>query len=682
MFLQCSRRRGAASASITDISRCDDLQAAATLSRNVTTAANRVPKTSTVGLPSASTEFMLDQTMRRTFATSAAAAAQRNVAAATDAPRVPIIHWFRTDLRLDDNSAFAAAAEMAQKSGRPLVPCYIINPDNFGDNKCHVPGKRYSDVSTIGDVPKIGKFRARFILDCVEDLREQLDDAGYGLLVATGSPESVFTTLIGKRNAKDNVTGEGEGKGAAGGTGTRKARADHAQTHAESEGSQRSDRAGDSAGGDGAREAEARHEIFCNYEIGLRDPESWYDVDATFNAHWGPTLYHIDDLSEHPYNMGLKGNFKMFMAYVQQIEHVREPVGPIGKGDAPTLTAKERDNLEGDGFSFSNIGLPSLHDLGLEEPVVDVRRVVQRRGGETSGLERMNEYLYEGNDLPTYWHTREQFGKLNSGSRLSAYIAQGCISPRRLYGELHRWEEEKRWLNFPEDLDGLKGLIDDDGTVPMIEAPRKIPGKSVDLLSKQLLWRDFYHFVAMDFDKKLFELGGFTTKTTGWNLNEEYIEAWKTGTTGYPLVDANMRELLATGFMSSRGRMLVASFLALDLKVDWRVGAEYFESMLIDHDISTNWGNWLNSAGLTGTTKGRPNKLNPISQARKFDKSGEYVKMWIPELANVPKPFLFEPWKMNSDQHGKYRSEAYPAPIVVRARPEDGPTPRKIAKSA
>ena len=97
----------------------------------------------------------------------------------------------------------------------------------------------------------------------------------------------------------------------------------------------------------------------------------------------------------------------------------------------------------------------------------------------------------------------------------------------------------------------------------MIEAPRKIPGKSVDLLSKQLLWRDFYHFVAMDFDKKLFELGGFTTKTTGWNLNEEYIEAWKTGTTGYPLVDANMRELLATGFMSSRGRMLVASFLAL-----------------------------------------------------------------------------------------------------------------------
>ena len=113
MFLQCSRRRGAASASITDISRCDDLQAAATLSRNVTTAANRVPKTSTVGLPSASTEFMLDQTMRRTFATSAAAAAQRNVAAATDAPRVPIIHWFRTDLRLDDNSAFAAAAEMA-----------------------------------------------------------------------------------------------------------------------------------------------------------------------------------------------------------------------------------------------------------------------------------------------------------------------------------------------------------------------------------------------------------------------------------------------------------------------------------------------------------------------------------------------------------------------------------------
>ena len=118
---------------------------------------------------------------------------------------------------------------------------------------------------------------------------------------------------------------------------------------------------------------------------------------------------------------------------------------------------------------------------------------------------------------------------------------------------IQRYEEEKRWLNFPEDLDGLKGIIDDDGTVTMKKAPSKNPDKSIKLINKQLLWRDFYHFVAMDADDKLFKVEGFTTKSTGWNLNDEYIAAWKTGNTGYPIVDANMRELSATGFMSGRG---------------------------------------------------------------------------------------------------------------------------------
>lgn len=364
------------------------------------------------------------------------------------------------------------------------------------------------------------------------------------------------------------------------------------------------------------------------------------------------------------------------MSYIQQVSHIREPTGPVAKGDAPVLTADERKALEGDTMSFS--AFPALQDLGLDECPVDDRRVIMRGGGETAGMERINEYLFEENHLPTYWHTREQFGKVNSGSRLSPWLAQGCISPRRLYGECVRYEQEKRWQNFPEnDREGEGESRKADGSAPAKKLLFKKPGKSIDLLTSQLLWRDFYHFLAMDADDRLFELGGFTTKVSGWNRNEEYIEAWKTGKTGYPLVDANMRELAATGFISSRGRSVVASFLALDLKVDWRIGAEYFESTLVDHDVSTNWGNWLNSAGLTGQTKGRPNKMNSVSQARKFDKHGDYVKRWVTELANVPYPYYFEPWKLSKEEHAQYGSEAYPA-ALVDATVEKKAEPRKM----
>ena len=133
--------------------------------------------------------------------------------------------------------------------------------------------------------------------------------------------------------------------------------------------------------------------------------------------------------------MNLKGNFKRFLGHVKDVDGVHATIAPVVKGDAPALTAGERAALvaagggEGSGtptggtadgaadsirFSFSNDALPTLQSLGLDEPVYDDRRVVRRRGGETAGLERMEEYLFEGNHLPTYWHTREQFGKVRA----------------------------------------------------------------------------------------------------------------------------------------------------------------------------------------------------------------------------------------------------------------------------
>mmetsp|Transcript_15137 Transcript_15137/g.23033 ORF Transcript_15137/g.23033 Transcript_15137/m.23033 type:complete len:402 (+) Transcript_15137:3-1208(+) len=125
-----------------------------------------------------------------------------------------------------------------------------------------------------------------------------------------------------------------------------------------------------------------------------------------------------------------------------------------------------------------------------------------------------------------------------------------------------------------------------------------------------------------------------------------------------------MRELAATGFMSNRGRQNVCSFLAIDMNTDWRYGADYFESELLDYDVYSNWGNWCAGAGMTG---GRLNRFNIVKQSKDYDQHGEYVKHWIPELKNVPTQYVHEPWKLSNEQQtdfGVRLGVDYPNPLV------------------
>jgi len=157
-----------------------------------------------------------------------------------------------------------------------------------------------------------------------------------------------------------------------------------------------------------------------------------------------------------------------------------------------------------------------------------------------------------------------------------------------------------------------------------------------------------------------------------WGHYEKSIEAWKEGRTGYPLVDANMRELAATGFMSNRGRQNVASFFAIDMNQDWRYGADYFESTLMDYDVHSNWGNWCAAAGMTG---GRLNRFNIFKQSKDYDALGEYVRLWPPELKNVPTEFVHSPWRMTQFQQMEYGVRLgvdYPNPIVPPTAPSNG----------
>jgi deoxyribodipyrimidine photo-lyase len=179
----------------------------------------------------------------------------------------------------------------------------------------------------------------------------------------------------------------------------------------------------------------------------------------------------------------------------------------------------------------------------------------------------------------------------------------------------------------------------------------------------ELLWRDFFNFLFVRYGRKMFLVGGFANYRWSWKKDMVLFKLWKEGRTGHPLVDANMRELAATGFMSNRGRQNVASFLTQNLGVDWRLGAEYFEAMLNDYDVHSNWANWLFAAGITGQ---RINVFNITKQSNDYDPQGKYIKHWLPELKDVPLQYLFQPSRMPLDAQqacGCVIGQDYPSPV-------------------
>jgi deoxyribodipyrimidine photo-lyase len=173
---------------------------------------------------------------------------------------------------------------------------------------------------------------------------------------------------------------------------------------------------------------------------------------------------------------------------------------------------------------------------------------------------------------------------------------------------------------------------------------------------RQLCWRDFhYQLHAADPSISTRDL---RSRGDVWRDDPDALAAWKEGCTGYPIVDAGMRQLLAEGTMHNRARLVTASFLTKHLYLDWRLGASHFGRHLVDGDVASNAGNWQWVAGTGADT--RPNRvLNPMRQARRFDPNGDYVRRWVPELAVIEGADIHEPWRDDA-----VLSENYPKPIV------------------
>ena len=243
--------------------------------------------------------------------------------------------------------------------------------------------------------------------------------------------------------------------------------------------------------------------------------------------------------------------------------------------------------------------LPTLLDLGLLFQKIDSRAALDFKGGESKAIERLNHYFFESKCISNYKETRNGLVGADYSSKFSAWLALGCISPRFIYQELKQYEAEfgandsTYWLVF------------------------------------ELLWRDYFRFMMKKHQSNFFKQSGIkNNKIKLFSDNVQKLQNGIEGTTGVDFVDANMIELKLTGFMSNRGRQNVASYLCNDLKLDWRLGAAYFEQQLIDYDVSSNWGNWAYLAAV-GNDPRENRYFNIEKQAAIYDNKKSYRELWL-----------------------------------------------------
>lgn len=419
--------------------------------------------------------------------------------------------WFRNDLRTIDNNVLAEAC----KDNNSVIGIYCFDPRHFELDKF---GFR-----------KTEKFRAKFLIETINDLKAQLDKLNIDLLIYNELPETVIPKVC-EDLAIDSVFFQKEWT------------AEERQT-----------------------EGKLKEEL----------------PDIQWQSFYNQFLFHPEDI-----NFEISKTPQVFTVFRKKLEKYvairqEETVG------------YQKDNIRID----HNTATPTLTQLGFSEFKSHPHSAFPFQGGETKGIARLNDYFFKTKKLGVYKKTRNGLVGVDYSSKFSPWLANGSLSPRHIYWKVKAFESEH------------------------------FKNQSTYWLIFELIWRDYFKYVSMKHGNQIFKLEGILKKEYDWSTNKSQIQKWINGETTSDFVNANMIELKSTGWMSNRGRQNVASYFAKELELDWRIGAAYFESLLVDYDVHSNYGNWMYVSGVGNDPRDR--KFNVELQAERYDTNGKFRKLWL-----------------------------------------------------
>ena len=422
------------------------------------------------------------------------------------------IVWFTDNLRARDNFVLSAA----MKASRRVIGVYFLTPEKFNETQF--------------GFKKTEKFRTKFLLQTLSDLKSELDALNISLLVINSAAEKQMRELVKIYDVK----------------------------------------------------AVYQQKEWTDEEVKKIDSlKKILPANVSVHEYYDQFLFHPDDLTFH-----YSETPKVFTQFRKQLEK-KALVRPLVSMQPQKVSSKVKTDFK----------LPTLEQLGFEDFEIDSRTAFPFKGGSKAAEQRLDHYFFKTQSLGVYKKTRNGLLGENYSSKFSPWLANGSLSARQIYWKIKAFEEQfyanqsTYWLIF------------------------------------ELIWRDFFKYISLKNGNAIFKLEGILNTVYGWSKNSKFIKEWTDGRTADDFVNANMIELKNTGWMSNRGRQNVASYFAKTLKLDWRIGAAYFESMLLDYDVHSNYGNWMYVSGVGNDPRDRIFDLK--RQAEMYDHDKRFRNHWL-----------------------------------------------------
>jgi deoxyribodipyrimidine photo-lyase len=420
--------------------------------------------------------------------------------------------WFRNDLRVNDNQSLTNAID----ENDTVIAMYCFDP-------------RHYEETSFG-FKKTEKFRAKFLIESVTALKENLEKLNLPLLVYHQKPEDSIPEIVAQNEINSVYF----------------------------------------------QEEWTSEEMEVLENVKLKVPDS-----VSFKSTYNQFLFHPETI---PFDIpSIPNIFTQFRNQCEKSIKVRPKF---------TVTPLSEEN-----WITNETVIPTMKTLGFSDFKMDSRTAFPFRGGEDEAMKRLQNYFWETKKLSVYKLTRNGLIGTDFSSKFSPWLANGSISAKTIYWEIVKYEQEV------EKNDSTYWLI------------------------FELVWRDYFKYISMKNGNSIFKIGGILDKNYDWKTNQFTITNWINGNSLEPFVNANMIELQQTGWMSNRGRQNVASYFAKSLLLDWRIGAAYFEAMLIDYDVHSNYGNWMYVSGVGNDPRDR--KFNIKLQADNYDRQSKFQKLWL-----------------------------------------------------